>query len=84
MSLRRRVLTDNDTNFYAFVKTSSDKAERILVVTNFLATTQEINVDLSGILMQGLSDLRTGETQDTHGSVKVTLPGYGYKLFTIR
>lgn len=84
MSLRRRVLTNNDSSFYAFVKTSPDKAERILVITNFLATTQEINVDLSGILMQGLGDLRTAETRDTLGSVKVTLPGYGYKLFTVR
>jgi len=84
MSSRRRLLTSDDHSFYAFVKTSNDKTERILVVTNFSASSQEVNIDLSGLLMQNLTDLRTGVTQETHGSLQITMPPYGYKLFAIR
>lgn len=87
-SARRRIPTQDDAKFYAILRASSDKSERILAVFNFQATAQTVKVDLGAIDGHALVDLLANppvaNENNGHGDLTVTLPAYGYRLYQAR
>jgi glycosidase len=83
LSVRRKLDTNADNKYYAFINTAPDNAERILVILNFQKNEPSIQVDLSGVAARGLVDLRTGEWHDRRDTFHADLPGYGYRFFRI-
>jgi hypothetical protein len=84
MGLRRKLSTNDDSKYYAFLRSASDGSERILVVTNFWATNQNVRIDISGLHAETLTDLRNGEKTSISNAVEFRLPAFGYRLFAIR
>jgi Maltogenic Amylase, C-terminal domain len=83
-SQRRRVPTNDDSKFYAFVRTSAGRSEQILVVFNFQPEPGTVEVDAGAINAAGFSELTTGEpAAATDGKLNVQLPARGYKLFVV-
>jgi hypothetical protein len=83
LGARRKIDTNADERFYAFIRTAPDRSERILVVLNFQPERQNVTVDLSGLNSAGLMDLRSGGIRGHEESFKVDLPAYGYRFFQI-
>lgn len=83
LSTRRKLETNADDKFYAFLRTAADKSERILVVLNFQGSTQSVKVNLSGISTSGLIDLRSCELIRLQDTFKVELPPYGYRFYQV-
>ena len=84
LSKRRKLPTAADDKHYAFLRTAADGSERILVVTNFQADAQTVDVDLSGVATAGLVDLESKTESPRQWSFKVELPAYGYKLYQVK
>ena len=84
MGLRRKLLTNDDSRYYAFVRSAADGSERILVVANFWATNQNVRIDFSGLRAEALIDLRNGEKTSISNAVEFRLPAFGYRLFAIQ
>lgn len=80
---RRQLPTNADGTCYAFLKTARDGSERVLVVLNFCGSPQRVEVDLSGVAMAGLVNLRTGEWFDRSPAFGVELPAHGYAFFQV-
>jgi hypothetical protein len=80
---RTKLGTNADDKYYAFLRTSADKSERLVVVLNFQSSPQTVEVDLSGVAAGRLIDVRTGETFQRRSFVKVELPAYGYRFFQV-
>jgi glycosidase len=80
---RTKLETNADDKYYAFLRTSADKSERIVVVLNFQPSSQTVEVDLSGIAAEKLVDVRTGDSLQRQSFVKVELPAYGYRFFQV-
>jgi len=59
LSTRTQVPTNDDSRFYAFLKTAADHSERMLVVLNFQKEPQNVKVDMSGTLLE----LEKGRTE---------------------
>jgi len=84
-STRRRIPTQDDSKFYAILRRSADGAEGILVAYNFQATPQTIRIDLGAINTVAVADLVSGSPVDVaEGSLSVSVPAYGYHLYTVR
>ena len=81
---RRRLPSNDDSRYYAFLLSSSDGRERVLVVTNFWATPQRIRVDTSGLRFKAVTDLRTGATSSAGAGAEFILPAFGYRLFQLQ
>jgi Alpha amylase, catalytic domain/Maltogenic Amylase, C-terminal domain len=84
MGLRRKLPTNDDSRFYAYIRSAADGSERVLVVTNFWATSQNIRIDMSGLNADTLTDLRNGEKTPVGPAVELKLPRFGYRLFAIQ
>jgi Alpha amylase, catalytic domain/Maltogenic Amylase, C-terminal domain len=84
MGPRRRLPTNDDSRYYAFVRSAPTGSERVLVLANFWATSQTIRVDGSGLVAHAAKDLRTGESVPWGKQIDFTLPGFGYRLLEIR
>lgn len=83
-STRRRLPTRSDDKHYAFLRTpAGGEGERVLVVLNFQKTPQDIAVDLSGVEASTLVDLKTDERLESKSSLRLAIPAYGYRLFTV-
>ncbi|HTY85566.1 MAG TPA: alpha-amylase family glycosyl hydrolase [Silvibacterium sp.] len=83
-SLRRRVPTNDDGKFYAFVRTSADGSERLLAVFNFQPQPAVIEVDAAAVNAAGFSALGTGEVAVIMDSkLRLELPARGYRLFVV-
>jgi hypothetical protein len=80
---RRRVSTSADSTCYAFLKVAQDSFGRVLVVLNFSATAQTVEVDLSTLAATGLVNLRTGERCDRALPFSAGLPPYGYAFLEV-
>jgi hypothetical protein len=83
LSIRRKIDTNDDEKYYAFVRTAADTSQRMLVVLNFQPTPQEITVDLSGVHAGNLVNLRDGARYKREDHFNVNLPGYGYGFFEL-
>ena len=84
MGLRRKLPTNDDSKFYAFVRSASDGSERVLVVANFWATSQNVRIDVGGLHAATLTDLRSGEKGAVDKTVEFSLPPFGYRLFAVQ
>jgi len=83
-SSRRRIPTQDDSKFYAILRSSADKAERILAIFNFQPTAQTVRVDLGAIDAHELTDLSINLHVDyAQGEFVVSLPPYAYHLYSI-
>jgi hypothetical protein len=80
---RRKLPTAADNKHYAFLRTAKDDSERILVVMNFWATPQMVEIDASGISAKGFVDLRTGEKVDYSQMLKIQVDKFGYRLLRL-
>ncbi|HUM06114.1 MAG TPA: alpha-amylase family glycosyl hydrolase [Terriglobales bacterium] len=84
-STRRQIPTQDDSKYYSILRSSADKAERIVVVFNFQPTPQTVSVDVGAIDGRLFADLSTSERVGTStGWLSVSLPGYGYRLYSVR
>jgi hypothetical protein len=54
----------------------------MVVVLNYQATPQTVEVDLVGVALAGLLDVRDGSFIE-HRKVQVELPAYGYRFFQL-
>ena len=61
LSRRRKLPTNADEKYYAFIRTAADKSERILVVLNFQDSQENVKIDCSGVSAQGFEDLKSNE-----------------------
>jgi hypothetical protein len=84
MGQRRKLPTNDDSKYYAFVRTAPDGTERVLIVANFWATAQEVRIDTSGLHARSLTDLRSGEKVLLDNRVQFNLPAFGYRLFEVQ
>ena len=84
MGLRRKLPTNDDSRYYAFIRSAADGSERVLVVANFWATYQNVRIDTSGLHAGTLTDLQNGEKVSIGKAVEFRLPGFGYRLFAIQ
>jgi glycosidase len=83
---RRKLLTNDDNKYYAFLKTSRDGSERVLAVYNFQSSPQTVRVEFSVVSASGLIDLTNGEMiprQSQFEPLTVELPAYGYRFFNV-
>ena len=80
----RRQLPCQQLSCYAFLRTAADSKERILVVANFSASPQPMEIDSSGLHAKTLKDLRSGEAVELANPLKVIVDGYGYRLFSVQ
>jgi hypothetical protein len=83
LSIRRRLPTNADDKYYAFLRTAADGSERVLVVLNFQPTTQGVEIDLSGVAAKSLTELGSGKAVERQSRLKTELPAYGYRLYEV-
>jgi len=81
---RRQVPTNADDKYYAFIRTSPDGGERVLVVLNFQRGFQHIEVNLSGVDTGGLVELKTGEEIAPVATLKTAVYSYGYRFYLLK
>ena len=83
LASRRKLNTNADDKYYAFLCTAVDKSERILVVLNFQDSGETVEVDLSGVNTTKLVELKSGQLIKHQEVFKIELPAFGYKFFKI-
>ena len=82
-SLRRKLPTDADHKYYAFLKTAADGSERILVLLNYQDNPQTICIDCSGIAATAYVDLRNNQTLVHQNQMQIEVPAYGYRFLQV-
>lgn len=83
-STRRRIVTNQDENVYATLRTAADKSERVLVVFNFSARPEETTIDTGAIHASIYRDLESGAVTDFRkDKLAFELPGYGHRIFRV-
>ncbi len=83
LASRRKLNTNADDKYYAFLCTAADKSERILVVLNFQDSRETVKIDLSGVNTTKLVELKSGQTVEHQDTFKVKLPAYGYRFYQV-
>jgi hypothetical protein len=81
---RRQMPTNADDKYYAFLRTSPDGGERVLVLLNFQRGFQQIEVNLGGLDTAGLVELKTGEELSPSGTLRTGLYSYGYRFYLVK
>jgi hypothetical protein len=84
LSTRRRLPTNADNKYYAFLRTAADNSERVVVILNFQSTTQTVNVTIDGVATAGFIELKSGAEVPRQNPLQVELPAYGYSLYQVR
>ena len=83
LALRRAIRTLAPEKHYAILRTARELDERVIVVMNFQAEPQRVEVDLSGVNCTGLTDLSTN-TQIKYETIwAVQMPAFGYGFYRI-
>ena len=78
---RRRLPTNNDGRYYAFLRTSNSDNEMLLVVLNFQSEDAMIEVYLDR--ETELVDIFSGKRQNVEKTLELPLPPYGYSIFEV-
>lgn len=78
-SSRIKLDTNDAHKYYAFIRESADKKQKILVVLNFQDSMQQIQVSAKG--RHTLVDVFTNVQSEFSESIGLTLQPYGYKFF---
>ena len=81
---RRRIPTNDDHKFYAFLRASADHSQRILAVFNFQPEAARIEVDTAAMDAKNFTSLLKGQAAPaTAGALTVQLPRFGYELLLV-
>ena len=83
LSLRRKLTTNADDKYYALLRTARDGSERMVIALNYQPTPQAVEIDVAGVAAAGLLDVRNGAFLERHSTIKIDLPAYGYRFFTV-
>lgn len=84
-SQHRRIPTNDDRKFYAFLRTSSDRSQRVLAIFNFQTDPELIAVDEAAINASEFIDLLTGKNVPVVGNtIEARLAPLGYKLLLVQ
>lgn len=76
--------TSDDHKFYAFVRRPREPGVPVLAVMNFQPDEQHVTIDLSSIPVQSLTNAVTNEALAVYNLFEVTLPAYGFGLWTLQ
>lgn len=68
---------------YAVLREAHDRSERVIVVMNFQPQEQTVQVDLSGVDFDEMTDLENSERAARQTVWRLTLPPYGYRFFQL-
>jgi hypothetical protein len=83
LGIRRKLPVRASERHYAFLRTSPDGGERMLVVLNFQDKPQTVDVDLSGLAASTITDLKTAERHAVKQWFQVSLPAFGYRFYKV-
>ena len=78
---RKRVPTNDDNKYYAFLRTSKDMRQKVLVIMNFQQEEQTVKVRLGE--RKRLMDVFTGERVHSKPDLEIDVEPYGYKIFAM-
>ena len=84
LSTRRSLPTASPDRHYAFLRTTLDGSQRMLVVLNFRPSAERVRVDASGLACTELTDLRSAASTPCGQSFEFALPPLGYSLHVVR
>ena len=68
---------------YAVLRVARDGGERIIAVMNFQPEAQTVEVDLSGVDFNAMTDLDNGARIERQTPWRVQVPAYGYRFFQL-
>lgn len=78
---RKKIRTNDDNMYYAFIKFSKDMDQKALVVLNFQNESRKITVNLEQKL--NLSNILTNEKVLCNETLNIVLSAFGYEIFLI-
>jgi hypothetical protein len=78
---RRRIATNDDRRYYAFLRRAKAGDEEMLVVLNFQDDPQQIRVVLNGPAT--FQEVFTGKQLSVEAELVTTLPAYGYAFYQV-
>lgn len=79
--IRKRIMTNDDDKYYAFVRTTKDGQEKALIVMNFQYEDQTVKVRLGK--EKCLKDVLTGDRAKSKPELELDMEPYGYRIFLI-
>lgn len=83
LSRRRALRTTAADKHYAVLRTARDGSERIIAVMNFQPEAQTVEVDLSGIDFDAMTDLENNTRIDRQSQFRLEMLAYGYRFFRL-
>src|SRR5438093_12241704 len=83
LSRRQALPTVAADKHYAFLRIARDGSERMIAVMNFQPEAQSVEVDLSGVDFDGMTDVENGTGIEAQRQWHVQLPAYGYRFFQL-
>jgi glycosidase len=84
-SSRRQIPTDDDSQFYATLRTAADHSERLLVVFNFQPKAANIQVDLGAIDASAYIPLDSEQPPNVSANLlQVQLPAFAHRVFVVK
>jgi hypothetical protein len=83
LSGRRVLPTMAPERHYAVLRTARDGSQRAIVVMNFQAETQPVEVVLGGVDFDTMTDLGDGRRIERQPRLRLELPAYGYRFFRL-
>jgi hypothetical protein len=78
---RRKLRTNNNAKYCAFLRTSKNKDQQVLVVLNFQQDSRLIRVELGEPAK--LTEIFTQKRLGTTTRLELALPPYGYRLYLV-
>jgi hypothetical protein len=83
LSRRQALPTADADKHYAVLRTARESYERMIVVMNFRAEEQIVEVNLSGVDFDEMTDLESSGRVARQPGWRLTLPGHGYRFFRL-
>jgi len=83
LSRRQALPVAAPNKHYVFLRVARDGSERMIVVLNFQAEAQTVEVNLSGIDFDGITDLESNTRIDRQVQWKIEMPAYAYRFFQV-
>lgn len=84
-SSRRQIPTNNDSRFYATLRTAADRSERLLIIFNFLPKNAKIQVDLGAIDASAYVPLDSEQSPNVSANLlQVQLPAFAHRIFVVK
>jgi hypothetical protein len=80
---RQALLTAAPDRHYAFLKAARAGDERLITVLNFRPEEEVVQVDLSGVDFEAMTDVQDGSRVGRVSPWRVSVPGHGYRIFRL-